>query len=169
MGSDVLVDEWTDEQGKGEEEVAYCRGLLYAGERLLAILASRGAAEHNRLAMTDGRIILYSKDNHQDVLWFSYLQVLDFRGRRHNIFHHLGDITIVVEGQTLKFADVGIEYVDQAVNIFEASKKAAPATTAYPTPRGFQGQPETGTVCPGCGHLNQAQDRFCRNCGAQLK
>ena len=97
--SDALVDEWIDEQGTGENELANCTKLLFPDERLLIIIAARGDPGLNRLAMTDRRIILYPEQTPQQARSFSYGQISDFHGKRNNFLHHLGEIAFLAEGQ----------------------------------------------------------------------
>jgi len=110
-----LIDEWIGEQGKEEEETSECQKILGTDEKLLALVAARGEQVLNRLAVTDKRIIVYSRGNTQNAVSIDYGQIDKVEGKRNTPLIHLGDIHILTRRNTISFKNVGIEYVDQTV------------------------------------------------------
>ena len=114
-GGVPLIDEWIGEEGKEEEEMAECQRLLMADEKLLELVAARGQPGLNRLAVTDKRVVIYSKGNIQSAVSYDYGQIEKIKGKRNVALSHLGEIIVSGKRNTISLKNVGIEYVDQVV------------------------------------------------------
>ena len=123
IGSVPLIDEWISEEGKEYEETAECQRLLTVGERLLELVAARGQPGLNRLAVTDKRVIFYSRGNIQSAVSYEYEQISEVRGQRNVALRHLGEITVSANGSTVSLKNVGIEYVDKVVMLVSKMKR----------------------------------------------
>ena len=122
IGGVPLIDEWISEEGKEEEETAECQRLLTADEKLLELVAARGQPGLNRLAVTDKRVVIYSRGNIQSAVSYDYEQIGEVRGQRNVALRHLGEITVSAKGSTVSLKNVGIEYVDKVVALVSKMK-----------------------------------------------
>ena len=118
-----LIDEWISEEGNEKEETTECQRLLTADEKLLELVAGRGQPGLNRLAVTDKRVIMYSRGNIQSAVSYDYEQIDEVRGQRNAALRYLGEITVSAKGSTVSLKNVGIEYVDEVVALVSKMKR----------------------------------------------
>jgi len=122
-GGVPLIDEWISEEGNEQEETAECQRLLATDEKLLELVAARGQPGLNRLAVTDKRMVIYSRGNIQSAVSYDYEQIGEVRGKRNVALRHLGEITVSAKGSTVSLKNVGIEYVDEVVALVSKMKR----------------------------------------------
>ena len=118
-----LVDEWIGEHGKEEMEIDECKRMLKTDEKLLALVAVREEQGTNRLAVTDKRVMIYPQGKIEDVVSYDYGQIDVVRGKRNTPLVHLGEIILSVKGSNVILKTVGMEYVDQIVELISRMKR----------------------------------------------
>jgi len=118
-----LVDEWIGEQGKEETELDECNRMLKTDEKLLALVAVREEQEPNRLAVTDKRVMIYPQGNIENLVSYDYGQIEAVRGKRNTPLVNLGEIILSVKGNKVILKNVGMEYVDQIVELITRMKR----------------------------------------------
>ena len=118
-----LVDEWIGESGKEEIEIVECKRMLKIDEKLLALVAVREEQGPNRLAVTDKRVMIYPQGKIEGVVSYDYGQIDAVKGKRNTPFFHLGQIILSVKGSNVILKTVGMEYVDQIVELISRMKR----------------------------------------------
>jgi hypothetical protein len=118
-----LVDEWIGEYGKEEIEIVECKRMLKTDEKLLALVAVREEQGPNRLATTDKRVMIYPQGNIENLVSYDYGQIEAVRGKRNTPLVHLGEIILSVKGNNVILKNVGMEYVDQIVELITRMKR----------------------------------------------
>ncbi len=117
-----LVDEWIGEQGEEETELNECNRMLKTDEKLLALVAVREEQGPNRLAVTDKRAMIYQQGHIESMVSYDYGQIDAVRGKRNTPLVHLGEIILSVKGNNVLLKNVGMEYVDQIVELITRMK-----------------------------------------------
>jgi hypothetical protein len=124
---DALVDQRIDIEGaqRVAEEISLCKKYFLPNEKLLAIIMGDvdGKPELNRLALTDNRIIFYSRDNSQSAILFDYEQIDTVRGKKGKVLTHLGEINLYMKGQPVRFRNMLEEYVDHILDIIHKMRQ----------------------------------------------
>ena len=118
-----LIDEWIGEQGKEEIETNECKKMLKTDEKLLALIAIREEQGPNRLAATNKRVMIYPQGNIENLVSYDYGQIEAVRGKRNTPLVHLGEIILSVKGSNVILKTVGMEYVDQIVELISRMKR----------------------------------------------
>jgi len=123
--TEPLIDEWILEQGEEAAEIACCRNFFDPGEILMAIITGNvdGEPGLDRLALTDRRIILYSRARPQDALSFGYEQLSSVKGKRGKVLTHLGEVNLSARGRSVRFKNIGVDYVDQILDLISRMKR----------------------------------------------
>ena len=71
----------------------------------------------NRLTLTNMRILFYSKTTFQNPISIDYGQVENVKRKNGTFLPHLGEIKVSSKGKVIRFKNVGIEYIDQIINL----------------------------------------------------
>jgi hypothetical protein len=91
--------------------------MLKTDEKLSALVAVREEQGPNRLAVTDKRAMIYQQGHIESMVSYDYGQIDAVRGKRNTPLVHLGEIILSVKGNNVLLKNVGMEYVDQIVEL----------------------------------------------------
>jgi hypothetical protein len=117
-----LIDEFIGEQGTEQTEIDVATENLKTDERLLAIAASREERQHNRLAITNQRVILYTQENPPENLSINFEEIMVVKKRTEPVLTYLADIKLATEKTTITFKKVGTDYADQLIKLVKELK-----------------------------------------------
>ncbi len=121
-----LLDERIDIEGKQyvTKEISLCKRHLDSKEKILAIITGyvEGNSTLDRLALTDRRIVFYSRDDFQKAMVFDYEEIDSVEGKKGRFFTHLGEIKLCTRRETISFKNALEEYVDRIVDILSGMR-----------------------------------------------